>query len=146
MEIREIINKHQHLVTGTMVAMFAVAGVWIWFSSHADSQLTAPHPNAPPAYYTNDEGTTLFVLRNDHPTPFELYDKQAVRAYVFTSGHQKWVQYLEMDDPKSSTPLVRRPNDSNWLSKTAPGADAICKPVSPDGGAPSPVLPGGIVK
>jgi hypothetical protein len=121
------------------------------------------HPSsAPPteAWFTTDDGATLF---EDDPLllpPFDHNGKEAVSAFPYTAdgGNHQWVQFLlkyPSDTKTPSTPvksvskipgvpLVKKPGDRDWVSCMDPRAIAIMKPQAPSGmggGAPLPVLP-----
>ena len=109
------------------------------------------------AFYTTDEGATLFADAADLLPPFDHDGKEAVRAAVFScdNGQHRWVQYLFKYSPEALTgaaqmkaagmkhislgtdsALVKRPGDKAW----ARAIDSpIMTPRCPDG-QPDPPL------
>jgi len=95
---------------------------------------------SPQAYFTVDDGATLFTDNSDHMPPFDHNGQQAVRAHVYTYDGNKThlVAYLEKYDldmykqknqaikrgespaPCNAGPFVKKPGAENtsWFSMT----------------------------
>lgn len=165
MSVREALKKHPNLFAGgSLTVGLAVLGFSLrgYFGTHVP--ILTP-PKGLLAFYTNNDGQTLFPGQFDLETPFDHDGKSAVKANVFTcdGGRHQWVQYLEKwsDDgrkqlesvksgpvgtppPDRSLILVKRPNSDKWVSFNDPAAHEITTPKCPDGtglGPPDPVLP-----
>jgi len=86
--IRETLTKHQPLVIGiASVAIIAGVASSIWQARNSGSS-----PGG--AYFTVDDGQTLFTDKALRMAPFEKDGKQAVRAHVFMCGGKQVVGYL----------------------------------------------------
>jgi hypothetical protein len=127
--------------------------------------LMTPTPNTagPPdeAFYTTDDGKTLFADDAAKVAPFDHDGRQAVRAYVFTcdGGTTGFVQYLEKYsdevkrqlEPQSGRPgwrpptsmaLVKRPGPGQWVPGMSQEASRLTLPSCPGGkGPPRQVTP-----
>jgi hypothetical protein len=110
------------------------------------------------AFYTTDEGATLFADSVFKVPPIDHDGASAVRAYIFTcdGGKHQWVQYLEKyidvqkekleahaPDAGSVQPLVKAPGKGDWVGERDPRGIAITTPKCPDGsgGVSLPVFP-----
>lgn len=154
MAIREELNKRNGLITG--VALVAIVLALAFITHHLTR---GRHPAVPyfpaQAFYTTDDGATLFADAINKVPPFDHNGSPAVRAYVFTADSDKhqWVQYLEKysDEsvkkwegpsqdglPKASAPsssglLVKKPGAQSWIHEEDSAAGAILNPQTPQG-------------
>jgi hypothetical protein len=96
------------------------------------------------AYYSTDDGKSLFVDAGDQATPFDHDGKPAVKVYLYTcdAGVTRWVQYLEKHDA-GGTVLVKKPGGGDWIPDTDPRADTIRTPKRSGSRSPVRVLPPG---
>jgi hypothetical protein len=126
-----------------IVAALAYAGVQV----HLQNRVHVEHQ----AFYTVDEGKTLFVNDLSRIPPFSKDGQEAVRAAVYTDDGVKtqWVAYLQKysDDDKNTLetnpksyltgvpilPLVKKPGAQVWTSqlKNPKQARDIMSPISP---------------
>ena len=110
--------------------------------------------DAPESYFTVDDGKTFFAASSVNIPPFDYKGQQAVSAYVFQCGGQKFVGYMERFAPKFHDFVVahgltpeanaygrelKRPGDAKWcasgdLQKEAEIEDVHC----PNGGTDVP--------
>jgi hypothetical protein len=148
MGIQEQLQKWpKTTVCGAIVLI--VAGVV--FSAHAIRNGGRPAVPAfhEQAFYTTDEGATLFADSVFKFPPIDHDGASAVRAYVFTcdGGRHQWVQYLEKygnaekdkleahaSDAGSVQPLVKVPGKGDWVPERDRRGIEISTPKCPDGG------------
>ena len=116
------------------------------------------------AFFTTDDGATLFAEDISRISPFDHDGREAVRAFVFTcdGGKHQWVQCLQKFEadakrqlegynpqkggrlPSRVSTLVKRPGASGWNSAADPRSTDIVEPHCPEGmgaGRIEPVLP-----
>lgn len=90
MGVRESMNKSRRL-TGVMAGLLIVgAGVAIFVQARDMSSSSGPGK----AYFTTDDGQTLFVDDALKLPPFDHDGKPAYRAHVFECGGKRVVGYL----------------------------------------------------
>lgn len=96
MSLRQKMNENPALGGVVAVVLFAAAVGGIWYSM---SPKSVSKPTK--AYFTDDDGKTLFADSVDKITPFDHGGKEAVRAYVYTcdGGKTQFVAYLEKMPP-----------------------------------------------
>ena len=93
--MRETLNRHRGLTSGiALSAVLAAVGFALY------DRFGAGRPGPSPtnqAYYTDDDGQTLFADKMDKVCPFDHNGKPAYRAYVFTcdNGKTRFVSRLE---------------------------------------------------
>jgi len=123
------------------------------------------------AYFTTDDGTTLFTDDALRPVPFQRDGKEAVRAYVFECNGTRFVNHLERYTPerqelmrraeeaaKAGQPPpepppaarqaamwgveIKKPGDKEWVpAGNFARSSPIMQAKCPDGGEPIPVEP-----
>jgi len=142
-----------------MATVVSAAVILVAFGFIIRSNLAGPSPRKAPtkAFFTTDDGNTLFVDDFAKATPFDHNGLQAVRAVTFTcdGGQHHWVQYLEKYANDAGSPaaearasdllkaraqgmgkglLVKRPADLRWVAPTEYASfSAICLPKAPQG-------------
>lgn len=89
MSIREKLKKNQPLVIGLATVAIVVGVVSTIWQARNDAS-----SGGGGAYFTVDDGKTLFVDKALRMAPFEKDGKQAVRAHVFMCGGKQVVGYL----------------------------------------------------
>jgi hypothetical protein len=148
MKIRQFLNTHPRLsaiISFTLLAtliVYTLASVHISNSPHVEHQ----------AFFTVDDGRTLFTDDISKFPPFLKDGQEAVRAMVFTDdgGKTQWIGYLEKYDESDKQlletnskywllgrpllPLVKKPGSDKWVSQlTNPSkVRSIMSPVSPE--------------
>jgi len=101
MGLREKLNENPAITTGATIAIIVIAVGFIIFSA-----LPSGGPRIPnAAYYTVDEGDTLFTADVNKVAPFDKDGKPAVLAHVFTCGDKEFVAYLERYTPEAKKQL-----------------------------------------
>ena len=149
MGLREKINDKPGIAIGVLVAGVVIAIVAVVLTTRKP-----PVQSLSKAYYTTDDGATLFDDELDKSAPFDHDGKPAVRARVFScdEGKTHFVGYLERApekvakrpgerdtkrDVRMMEAVVRPPNapTAKWVPKTSPEGIAITAAVKcPDGG------------
>jgi hypothetical protein len=157
MGVRQWFNDNARLtaVAVTVVVLAAVGFVVM--------QVLAARPKIqsglPDAYFTTDDGKTFFVGNSASVPPFEYKGQQAVRAYVYECGGERFVGYLERFNPEAHKAMtsgnagphhhiygreLKRPGEANWTkSGEFAAVDKLAEVKCPHGGAhaPEPVEP-----
>jgi hypothetical protein len=92
MSMKETLNKKPALAAGISAGLIVVAALILYLTLR-----TGRHTAPTKAFYTLDDGQTLFTDVIDRATPFTVDGKEAVRAYVYTcdAGKTQFVAYLE---------------------------------------------------
>ncbi len=157
MGAREWLNQHPNVAIepGIAVVLLAIvlAVVQIRASRHR-------YPSAlPDVYYTVDDGKTFFAASSDNVPPFDYDGRQAVTAYVFQCGNQKFVGYMERFSLKYHDFVVahgvtpeaekfgrelKKPGDAKWLPSGDLRTEAKLTEVHcPNGGSdiPESIMP-----
>jgi hypothetical protein len=99
MGVREQINQHHKAAVIVSVTLLFVCAVAIAYNIR---EMTPRRADVPEAYYTTDDGKTLFSAPSDRLPPFDEAGKQAVRALVFRCEHaEPFVGYLERYNPEA---------------------------------------------
>ena len=152
MGFREQLGKHPQLFQFAAIAVTLGSLLAIFLQSR---------PARPPvvkAYFTTDDGKTLFVDTLDRVPPFDRDGKPAVMAYVFTcdDGATRWVAYLSkysdkdrqtiisgsLGDANVRPPrLVKLPGSANWQSESDRNVMASLIPHCPDGQSSETIRP-----
>jgi hypothetical protein len=153
MGAREWLNEHPSVAIagggGIVVLAIGLIVMQVLASRHH-------YPDGPPqSYFTVDDGKTFFAASSTNVPPFDHNGQQAVAAYVFECGGQKFVGYMERFTPKYHDYVVangrtpeanrygrelKRPGDTKWLQsgdlqKEGELEDIRC----PNGGTDIPV-------
>ena len=141
MGVREKLNDAPTPAIAGIVGLVVLVTLFAWW------QLRTPdYADVGPgkAFYTVDDGKTLFVDAATRVAPFDHEGKPAVRAVVFRCGDkggEQFVAYLERTDPTRSTsakpgpgPMagggmnaieIRRPGEAKWVPlRSTAGAQA----------------------
>jgi hypothetical protein len=152
MGAREWLNQHPNVAIGGGIGVVLLAVVLIVVEIRAGRhRYPAAAPNL---YFTADDGKTFFVASVENVAPFDYDGQQAVRAYVYKCGSQKFVGYMERYNAKyhdlvvakGSTPEaerygreIKKPGDAKWLPCTDLQTEAKLTEVHcPDGGTDVP--------
>jgi hypothetical protein len=156
MGIRETIRQNPRAmkaIAGTAI-IIAVIGIAITLRSMSQRYETQPPPKA---FFTIDNGKTLFTDDATLIPPFPHQGEEAVGAVVFTTdgGNHRWVQYLVkcIESNRSRVPpgatvdtlvtlglgLVKVPGASDWLLPSDPRYEASLNPRIPPGIPDGPV-------
>ena len=90
MGVREALNKSK--LTATVVAVVVIVGALIAIILQTRGSFAAPGPGE--AYYTIDDGKTVFTDKSGRIAPFDKDGKPAYRAHVFNCGGTQVVGYL----------------------------------------------------
>ena len=109
MGIRQKINENPGITTAVTAGIIAIAiGVIIW-QGCGGSGSGGTIAVATKAFYTIDDGKTLFVEDINKIPPFPKDGKQAVKANVFScdDGKTRFVGYLEMYTPQDKAMLEK---------------------------------------
>src|SRR5258706_4951353 len=77
--IRETLNKKPAVVTGVTIAVVVIALIAIFWQSR-----TPPVKGVTRAYYTSDDGQSVFEDDLNKPTPFTHDGAPAVQAHMFS--------------------------------------------------------------
>jgi len=129
--IREKLTKHQPLVIGIASVVIIIAIISIVL------QASSMNSGKAQAYYTVDDGQTLFTDSNWKVAPFEKDGKQAVRAHVFMCGGKKVVGYLSrysddamkvLEDVKQAKAEKRPPKNIGALMSLSSSGVEVKKP------------------
>ena len=146
------------------LGIVVVAGFFIYRSLFAD-----PETVSSGAYFTTDDGQTVFTASMDHLAPFDHGGQPAYKACMFSTdeGQTKFVGYLERFTPSGKAKYeaqmadflahkthviptaesgdieVKKPGAGNpWVSRANINAAAkITEVQSPPGAVAEPVLP-----
>ena len=150
MSIRETLNNKPAVITGITIGIVVVALVAILWQLRRDK----PVQQVTKAYYTTDDGATVFEDDLEKTTPFPHDGGSAVQAHMFScdNGRTKFVGFLEKlpdklpqtatpgrtRDPRMFAALVKVPKNpsAKWVSKNGPEGNAIIAALKcPDGGS-----------
>ena len=156
MTIPQVIRKNGVVSAAAFVAI-AVGALLLSFLRWSGAGRPALPRFSNNAFYTIDDGASLFVDDKNKVCPFDHEGHQAVLAFVYTcdGGRHRFVQYLQKyDEPakaaaaalqssggSGSAPingilsglLVKRPGDKKWVHMTDRAAQDILLPVCPEG-------------
>jgi hypothetical protein len=151
--IRETLNNKPAVVTGVTIGIVVIALVAILLQSRREK----PAPVSK-AYYTTDDGATVFEDDLEKTTPFPHDGGSAVQAHMFScdDGRTKFVGFLEKlpdklpqataahgHDPRMFAALVKAPKNpsAKWVNKTASEGIAVIAAIKcPDGGGSGPAV------
>ena len=151
MHVRDLVNSHP-LITMVVAGLLCIGAIL-----YATRQPAAPPaPGLPPqAFFTVDDGKTVFSDDLAKLPPFDHDGQTAVRAMVMTTdgGQHRWTAYLlkYSDDLKRQVDadggkldplkmqgmivterLVKKPGAAKWVStKDFAAYQKICTPVPP---------------
>ena len=160
MELRVLINTHRTPAIAASCAIIIVVALLCLNQLRSGGRPPLP-VIAGRAFFTTDDGATLFADSIDRDPPFDHDGKPAVRAYVFACGNgaHRWIQYLEklsddgakqMDLIRNSPPgtaagldghawLVKPPGSGAWIPRSDGASRAIMKPACPDDSDPATI-------
>ncbi len=159
MGLRETLNRRPLLSAGVVALVIVAAILIIYLESGRRSRVD---PTAQ-AYFTVDDGKTLFAADGAQMAPFDHDAAEAVRAHVYLVNGEQKVGYLEkytaqalarmqqairehhpaLAQPMPGDTLVKRPRDAGWVPDTMDRADAImAPPPSADGRGAREIWPG----
>jgi hypothetical protein len=144
MGIREKINQHPTVASAAAVAIVLAIGLEAYHYLAPSNSVPKSYGKAQgSAYYTTDDGATIFGEVDNMTTPFIRNGKPAVKAYVFLCSGQQIVAYLEKYSGGSdSMLLVKKPKAGNWIPDSDPRAQTIRQPPNcPDGATPVLMTP-----
>ena len=145
-KLQDWLNKHSTLAAGIAVLGLVVAGVlFTRYSGSCNEGLVVTQ-----SYYSDDDGKTYFADDMNRVVPFDHNGKPAVLAYVYRTGSETKVHYLERftpegqklaeqslkmkheiafpDDVAASVREYKRPGETTW-HRNPPGP--ILKPGGP---------------
>jgi len=154
--LREQIGKHPRLISGFVGDVIVIACVFIGMGFRKGRPMPAFSTKA---FYTCDDGVTLFVDDLNKIPPFDHDGQEAVAARVLTSNHgrTRWVQYVAKYDAvamerfvspqagSATSPagsahlLVKKPASGDWVPMMSPEGSQIIKVQPPDGMGTGPV-------
>src|SRR5579862_7146492 len=131
--LRAFINEHARLALAIVGLILILT---VGFAVVQSQKVSHPSTHNPVAYYTSDDGATLFQGDAGTLPPFDHDGKEAVRAYCFPdTGGKRTVWYLEkwteegkrvMAAPTAGSTadlrLVKLPGASEWLRSSSPEA------------------------
>jgi hypothetical protein len=158
--IRDTLNEKPALATGATIAVVVIALIFIFWQTRSKSSATNAVNKA---YYTIDDGQTVFEDDISKAPSFQHQGAQAVQAHMFSckNGKDPFVGYLERlpDKLPAAAParetrghdrrlfisLVKTPKNKSarWVPKLGPDGAAIIASIKcPDAGSsPAEVLP-----
>ena len=153
MNVRETLNKNPALAAGVTVVAIAVAGWFVYASVVGPGKVEAPKK----AFYTIDDGKTLFEDAAGKLVPFTKDGQEAVLARVITcdDGKTRTVSYLQKftdnhvqqvlagkkPAPGPFTTLVKKPGEGEWVPMVGPLGGPIANPQCPKGAMRQDVFP-----
>jgi len=166
MGIREKMNENPGLTTGATVAVVLLAIAFIVYQITGFGGQSYAGGGGK-AWFSDDDGKTVFADDAIKRAPFDHDGKQAVKAYCFTndSGKTHWIGYLERYTPDAKAKLdredkippekrdssvmetvgaigieVKRPGDPNWVTqKDTLKWSKIISPTPPSGTKAQPI-------
>ena len=146
MSIRETLNRKPAVVTGITIGIVVIALVAIFLQSRPKTV-----PRVSKAYYTTDDGATVFEDDIEKITPFPHDGASAVQAHMFScdGGRTKFVGFLEKlpdKPPQTAAPSARDPRivagliksannpSAKWVNRNSPEGMALIAAIKcPDG-------------
>jgi hypothetical protein len=135
MGVREALNKSK--ATVTVVAVVIILGAALAIFLQTRGSFAAPGPGE--AYYTTDDGKTLFTDKSGRITPFDKDGKPAYRAHVFNCGGTQVVGYLSRytEETKQALEWVKanpgkQPADVGLLAGVSTTGTELKKPGAPN--------------
>jgi hypothetical protein len=165
--LRETMNKNPAMAAIIVAALIVIAlGLLYWNFSGGPAIAALGN-----AYFTIDDGKTWFAADEGTLPPFQKDGKNAYRCFVFTcdDGATKFALFLQrytsdakarieaerakgdaadpdvMNKAQNDGEQVKFPgtgdDDKNWVKRSTPQGQAICKPACKTGGNPKPVMP-----
>ncbi|HEY7119421.1 MAG TPA: hypothetical protein VH475_22710 [Tepidisphaeraceae bacterium] len=140
MGIRETLNTKPGVVTGATIGVIVLVIIVIFLQTRTPKVQVATR-----AYYTVDDGQSVFEDEMDKAAPFEHGGQMAVRAHMFScdGGKTRFIGFLEKvaeapkvapsPDPRSgrrsrvTTSLIKAPKDAGakWVAIGTPEAAAV---------------------
>jgi hypothetical protein len=141
MDIREAISKKPGVGA-------AIGGVLIVVAAIVIFRHFSPEPTPDDRLsFSDDDGKTSFLDAPNHIAPYDHGGKQAVRCFLFKSGSNTFIGYIQKytDSVRakivSNTPctnaelsngtLVKRPGDAQWTPLSDPKSADITNPKDP---------------
>ena len=165
MGVRNFMRRRQSVTAALACLAILLSGAWIWYYARN------MRPSGPgKAFFSIDDGQTVFVDDAIKLAPFDKDGKPAYRAHVFECGGERVVGYLSRYTPEALAALeeaksyrgkgepppnvrqlasigttgveVKRPGDAKWVSQTdAARATKIRVFTCPDGSTPKEAEP-----
>jgi hypothetical protein len=130
MSIRETIEKQRGLTTAMSLGIVVIAGFFI-----CRNIFSGPDTVTEGAYFTTDDGQTVFTAPMGQFAPFDHGGKPAYRAWMFSTdeGKTKFVAYLERFTPSAKARLEAEMADflagkSHAPPNVGPGDTEVKKP------------------
>jgi len=122
MNFGEIVDGHRRIAVTVIVAAMLAIAAWAWRASAVSSGQSTKSRKA---FYTVDDGQTVFVESGQLIPPFDWQGKTAYRAAVFScdGGKTRFVGYLERYTPaaKKRLELANPPASSSSSAIPTPG-------------------------
>jgi len=144
MSFRDNIKQRRAVGIGAFVALCLLCVIVWWGRASRDE---TSQVDSGKIWLTADDGKTWFPEDGAKIPPVMINGKEAVRCHVYTNdgGKTKYVLYLERTQPavkkriesrpKILDPMaqvgaveVKRPGDTAWMPRTAPGSFQITDP------------------
>jgi hypothetical protein len=101
--IRETMNQNKGITVAANVGLIVAIGAFIgWEMRSGEPGLPAPGSQPTKAYYSDDDGKSIFADDINRVPPFEHNGKTAVKANCFTvdGGKTHWIAYLDQFTPQ----------------------------------------------
>lgn len=137
MSVRELLNRQSTPFSIIAALLLVVAGAWLLISSMGNER----NIGVAKAFYTIDDGKSVFVADSANIPPFSHDGKTAVQAMMFTAdgGKTRFVGYLMQFTERGQAKLrearakadrpaptldpelqvntqVKKPGEANWVS------------------------------
>jgi hypothetical protein len=167
MGLRKILNEKPILVIAIMVVAVVIVG-YLAYRQMPEGASTSGGSEY--AYFTSDDGKTLFTGQSTDVPPIQKDGKEAVKAYVFVSDGKEMVGFLERFTPDAKATLervnaaratgkplqenaqtlmfvmtsgrqVKKPGDKDWVPGASPLAMRMTRVVDAKGMPAQPKLP-----
>ena len=155
MGLRETLNQHPGIATGTAIGVIVLVLGYIVFGTAGRGANGGPAPVANRAFYSDDDGAHWFADDVTKVPPFDHNGKQAVRAKVYRCDGKTFVNHMERYTPEAHKRLeqayaraanaadviapeatgieVKAPGGDHWVSASDPAALKIMAPKCPSG-------------
>jgi hypothetical protein len=162
MGLRETLNQNPGITMGVVGTVTLLLVIWIVVQLWP----TAPAGVGGETFYTVDDGASFFRDSASKPPPFDRGGQQAVRAYIYQCGRDRFVGYMlrfteeahkifEAEIARGDVPSqteyvvgthnveVKKPGQAEWVKLSAPNEQLLraTQVTCPDGTYAEPVLP-----